>query len=177
MSDYRRMYIPGGIYFLTLVTYLRRPLFEKPGSINLLRAATAKIKAEKPFEIVAAAILPDHIHFLWQLPFNDSNYSQRISRLKVIFTRAYQKQNDSYDHISASRLKHRESNVWQRRFWEHVIRDEADFQQHLDYIHYNPVKHGLVSCPHLWSYSSFYKWVRRDQYTQDWCCVCQNRLL
>ncbi|MEO1339984.1 MAG: transposase [Cyanobacteria bacterium J06635_13] len=177
MASYRRMYISGGLYFLTLVTYLRRPLFGKLDNVNLLRAATAKIKAEKPFEIIAAAVLPDQIHFLWQLPPNDSNYSQRISRLKVIFTRAYKKQNGSCDHIPASRLKHRESNVWQRRFWEHIIRDEADFQKHLDYIHYNPVKHGLVSCPHFWSYSSFDKWVKRDRYTPDWCCVCQNRLL
>ena len=174
MPNYRRMYVPGGIYFLTLVTHLRRPLFKESDNINLLRAATAKIKAEKPFEIIAAVVLPDHLHFLWQLPSNDSDYSQRVSRLKVIFTRAYKTNNSLSGEISASRLKHRESNIWQRRFWEHVIRDEADLQHHLDYIHYNPVKHGLVSCPHLWSHSSFSRWVKRDRYSQDWCCVCQS---
>jgi len=171
------MYVPGGIYFLTLVTHFRRPLFKELDNINLLRAATAKIKAEKPFEIIAAVVLPDHLHFLWQLPSNDANYSQRVSRLKVIFTRAYKANNYSSGEISASRLKHRESDVWQRRFWEHAIRDEADLQQHLDYIHYNPVKHGLVSCPHLWSHSSFSRWVKCDRYSRDWCCTCQDEFL
>ena len=175
MPNYRRVYIPGGTYFLTLVTHHRRPLFKEVNNINLLRTAVSKIKAEKPFDILAAVILPDHIHFLWQLPQDDSNYSQRVSRLKVIFTRAYKSNNLPSSTISASRLKHRESDVWQRRFWEHTIRDEADFQHHLDYIHYNPVKHGLVSCPHLWSYSSFRRWVDKDCYAHNWRCTCQNK--
>lgn len=77
--------------------------------------------------------------------------------------------------VSASRLKHRESDVWQRRFWEHAIKDEADLHQYLDYIHYNPVKHGLVSCPHLWSYSSFSKWVNQGEYAQNWGCICGGK--
>jgi putative transposase len=174
MPNYRRVYVPGGTYFLTLVTYCRRPLFKEPSNINTLRSAIAKVKAQKPFEIIAAVILPDHLHFIWQLPSDDSDYSQRISRLKVLFTRSFKTNQSSSWEISASRLKHRESDVWQRRFWEHLIKDERDLQQHLDYVHYNPVKHGLVSCPHLWEYSSFSKWVRNDRYTPDWCCVCRN---
>ncbi|NEO00460.1 MAG: transposase, partial [Moorea sp. SIO3I7] len=77
---------------------------------------------------------------------------------------------------SASRRKHRESNVWQRRFWEHTIRNDHDLHRHIDYIHYNPVKHGLVSCPHLWQYSSFHKWVERGKYRPDWGCCCGSNL-
>ncbi|MEN9870987.1 MAG: hypothetical protein RLZZ171_1975 [Cyanobacteriota bacterium] len=91
-----------------------------------------------------------------------------------MFNRSFKTNQSSSWEISASRLKHRESDVWQQRFWEHLIKDERDLQQHLDYIHYNPVKHGLVSCPHLWEYFSFSQWVRNDRYTQDWCCVCRN---
>jgi putative transposase len=177
MPNYRRVYLPGGIYFLTLVTYCRRPLFKDPTNVELLRAATAQIKAKKPFEILAAVVLPDHIHFVWQLPRNDSNYSQRISRLKVLFTRAFKANHPLSNQVSASRLKHRESDVWQRRFWEHTIKDETDLQQHLDYVHYNPVKHGLVSCPHLWEYSSFSKWVSQGKYAQNWGCICSGKSL
>jgi putative transposase len=172
MPNYRRIYIPGGIYFLTLVTYYRRPLFQEPDNIALLRSAIATVQAKKPFKILAAVILPEHIHFVWQLPVNDSDYSQRISRIKVLFTRALKIDDREYREVSASRLKHRESDVWQRRFWEHAIKDEADLERYLDYIHYNAVKHGLVSCPHLWEYSSFAKWVSQGRYPQDWGCVC-----
>ena len=175
MPNYRRVYIPGGTYFFTIVTYCRRPLFINPDNIHLLRTAVARVQRKQPFKIIAAVILPDHIHFIWQLPPDDSNYSQRISRLKVLFTRAYKAKNPSNLEISISRHRHRESDIWQRRFWEHLIRNEADLQQHLDYIHYNPVKHGLVSCPHLWEYSSFSRWVDRGRYTLDWGCTCQQK--
>ena len=176
MPNYRRMYIPGGTYFLTLVTYCRRPLFKNADNINLLRTCMAKVQKKQPFKITAAVILPDHLHFIWQLPPDDSNYSPRISRLKVLFTRAYKVNHPVNLEISKSRYKHRESDIWQRRFWEHLVRDEIDLQGYLDYIHYNPVKHGLVSCPHMWSYSSFSHWVKRERYTSDWCCVCHNKI-
>ncbi|MFQ4147063.1 REP-associated tyrosine transposase [Chlorogloeopsis sp. ULAP02] len=154
------------------MTYCRTPLFSEPENISHLRTAVAKIRTEKPFEILAAVILPDHIHFLWTLPSDDSDYSQRVSRLKVLFTRLLRGKKSLPQNVSASRRKHRESNVWQRRFWEHTICDEADLARHLDYIHYNPVKHGLVSCPHLWEYSSFHKWVKKGKYQADWACSC-----
>ena len=176
MPNYRRIYVPDGTYFFTIVTYCCRPLFKNSDNIELLRSAVAKVKIEKPWKIIAAVILPDHIHFIWQLPPDDSNYSPRISRLKVLFTRAYKAQNPNNLEISRSRYRHRESDVWQRRFWEHLIKDEADLQQHLDYIHNNPVKHKLVSCPHLWKYSSFLRWVEKGRYTLDWGCACQQKI-
>ena len=176
MSQYRRSYVPGGVFFLTLVTYRRIPLFSDVENISLLRKAIAKMRTEKPFDITAAVVLPEHIHFIWSLPPNDSNYSQRVSRLKVLFTRSLKRNFSLSGDISPSRLQHRESNVWQRRFWEHTIFNEQDLHRHLDYIHYNPVKHGLVSCPHLWEYSSFHKWVNQGKYPLDWGCSCGNNL-
>ena len=121
MPQYRRYYRPGGTFFLTLVTYNRRLLLKSAENVDRLRGAIARVKEEKP------VILPEHIHFLWQLPPDDSNYSQRISRLKVLFTRSLHGKNALSQDVSASRHKHRESNVWQMRFWEHTISNEADF--------------------------------------------------
>jgi putative transposase len=175
MPEYRRAYLPGGTFFLTLVTYHRTPLFSEPENISRLRSCVAKTRTEMPFELTGAVVLPDHIHFLWTLPPDDSDYSQRVSRMKILFTRSLRGRRSLPENVSASRRKHRESDVWQRRFWEHSIRDEADMERHLDYIHYNPVKHRLVSCPHLWEYSSFHKWVEKDGYKNDWGCSCGGR--
>ncbi len=176
MPQYRRSYVPGGVFFLTLVTYRRIPLFSDVKNISLLRKAIAKMRTEKPFDITAAVVLPDHLHFIWTLPPDDSNYSQRVSRLKVLFTRSLRGKRTLSVDVSPSRRKHRESDVWQRRFWEHTIFDEHDLRRHFDYLHYNPVKHGLVSCPHLWEYSSFHKWVERGRYRLDWGCCCGKNL-
>lgn len=175
MPQYRRMRIPGGTYFLTLVTYQRQPLFADEENVAKLRRAIATIKQEKPFNIIGAVVLPDHLHFIWTLPPNDANYSWRVSRLKVLFTRSLNNYQSLPQKISYSRQKHREKNVWQRRFWEHTIRDETDLAHHLDYIHYNPVKHRLVSCPHLWQYSSFHRSVAAGLYTLDWGCSCGGK--
>ena len=177
MPEYRRLYLPGGTIFLTLVTYQRQPLFNNPENISRLRKATAQMRREKPFDIIGAVVLPDHIHFLWTLPSQDTNYSQRVSRLKVLFTWSLRGRKNKPQNISESRRKHRESNVWQRRFWEHTIRDEKDLEKHLEYIHYNPVKHGLVTCPHLWNYSSFHQWVKQGKYQLDWACICGGKHL
>ena len=175
MAIYRRMYVPGGTYFFTLVTYQRKPLFSEIKNIILLREATRQIKIEMPFEIVGAVILPDHIHLIWKLPPRDTDYSKRIGRLKVLFTKFLSVKSEQLKNLSISRQKHRESNVWQRRFWEHTIRSDSDLENHLNYIHYNPVKHGLVSCPHMWQYSSFHTWVKKKAYSKDWCCCCSGR--
>jgi len=175
MSEYRRNYIQGGTFFLTLVTYQRIPLFSSPENIHRLRVAIAKTRKEMPLDIMAAVVLPDHIHFLWTLPDDDFNYSKRVGRLKVLFTRSLRGEGMLPQNVSTSRQQHRESNVWQRRFWEHTIRNENDLMRHLDYIHYNPVKHGLISCPHLWEYSSFDKWVSQGVYSVDWGCSCLGR--
>lgn len=175
MPQYRRVYLPGGTFFLTIVTYNRNPLFANPENIARLRNAVATTRAEMPFEITAAVVLPDHLHFLWTLPPTDSNYSQRIGRLKVLFTQSLRGKQALPQNVSISRRKRRESDVWQRRFWEHTIRDQADWSNHLDYVHYNPVKHGLVSCPHLWQYSSFHRWVQLGKYGADWRCCCGGK--
>ena len=175
MSTYRRAYLPGGTFFLTVVSYNRTPMFADSLHISLLRNALRQVKQELPFQIAADCILPDHLHFLWTLPPADADFSTRVGRFKVLFTKAVCRQQRTSSTVSESRLHHRESDVWQRRFWEHTIRDERDFQQHLEYIHYNPVKHGLATCPHQWAYSSFARWVKSGEYTKDWGCVCDGK--
>jgi len=172
MPDYRRYYTPGATVFLTIVTEQRRPLFADPTNVEHLRSALRIVLQEWPFDIAAAVVLHDHMHFLWTLPAGDSAYSKRVGRMKAKFTSALEATVAS---VSKSRVKHRESEVWQRRFWEHTIRDDDDFKGHLDYVHYNPVKHGLARCPHEWPYSSFNKWVRLGEYDGNWCCRCGDR--
>jgi putative transposase len=176
MSEYRRFYREGSIIFLTIVTYNRQLIFKDEKNIDLLRKATAIVKSEMPFEILGAVILPNHLHFLWQLPPNNGDFSKRVGRLKALFTKSFKQENNVIQEVSRSRIKHRESNIWQRRFWDHHIRDEEDFEQHLNYIHYNPVKHHFVSCPHFWQYSSFNLWVKKGVYSSQWACICdQNK--
>ncbi|MEM6255485.1 MAG: transposase [Cyanobacteria bacterium P01_D01_bin.156] len=175
MPNYRRAYIPGSTIFLTWVTHRRAPLFKDSDNVTRFRQAVRQTKAEAPFEIVAAAILPDHIHFIWTLPDDDSNYSKRVGRIKVLFTRALRGKGAQSFEISESRWKHRESDVWQRRFWEHTIRAEEELAHYLDYVHYNPVKHGWVSCPHQWPHSSFQKWINEGHYQRDWGCQCSEK--
>ena len=175
MPDYRRYFVPGGTYFFTVATYRRNPLFANPQNVARLRNAIREVKQDQPFEILAAATLPDHLHFLWSLPSGDDRYSKRIGCMKVLFTRSYHGENALPEEVSASRRKHRESDVWQRRFWEHTIDDEAECERYLDYIHYNPVKHDLVSCPHFWEVTSFHRWAQRGLYEPHWGCRCGGR--
>jgi len=173
MSEYRRFYREGSIIFLTIVTYNRQPIFKDEKNIALLRQVTAIVKSEMPFEILGAVILPDHLHFLWQLPPDNGDYSKRVGRLKALFTKSFKQKNNLIQEVPRSRIQHRESNIWQR-FWDHHIRNEQDFEQHLNYIHYNPVKHNLVSCPHFWQYSSFDLWVKKGVYSSQWACICDD---
>jgi putative transposase len=175
MSDYRRYFVPGATYFFTIVAHRRRPLFSSAQNVQRLRDAMTTVKNELPFYINAAVILPEHMHFLWTLPSGDDGYSKRIGRMKVEFTRSIQSNSRLRHGSTRSREKHRESDVWQRRFWEHTIRDERDFDRHFDYIHFNPVKHGLVSCPHFWTATSFHHWVEKGVYDQYWGCSCDGR--
>ena len=108
-----------------------------------MRQAVRKAKREADFQIVAAVILPDHLHFIWTLPPDDHNYSKQVGRVKFLFRRALRGHSAQPKTVSPSRRKHRESNAWQRRFWEHTLRGEAELSRYLDYVHYNPVKHGL----------------------------------
>ena len=175
MPEYRRMDAPGGTFFLTLVTYERAPLFTERANVELLRMIIASVQRERPFVFPGAVILPDHLHFIWELPVGDTDFSTRIGLLKAGFTKALDDQPATRGRVSVSRRRHRERSVWQRRFWEHTIRDEEDLETHMDYMHYNPVKHGLARCPHAWPYSSFHHWVRAGRYPADWCCTCAGR--
>ena len=151
---YRRSYIAGATYFFTVVVAGRKPIFRDPGAVDVLRKAFRHVRNKYPFEIDAICVLPDHLHCLWTLPEDDVDYSMRWRLIKTRFT----KTNESM--IA--------SPVWQKRFWEHLIRDDKDLSNHVDYIHYNPVKHGLVERPADWRYSSFGKWVEHGHYTPDW---------
>lgn len=165
---------PGGTFFFTLCTYNRHPLFADAGNVERLRQALRAVMTERPFEILAGVVLPDHLHWIWQLPREDSDYPSRIGRVKVLFTRSLGRGADDPP-ACASRRRHHESAVWQRRYWEHTIRDTDDLNAHLNYIHYNPVKHGLVTCPHAWPASSFHRFVAAQAYPANWCCACKGK--
>ena len=165
--QYRRAQSPGSTYFFTLVTHNRRPILCEPENIiDLLRDSFKRVKQQHPFVIDAIAILPNHLHCIWSLPPEDADFSTRWRLIKSWFSRRCQVQYRGK--ISASRKNKKEKAVWQRRFWEHLIRDEQDFINHVDYIHYNPVHHGLVLSPKDWQYSSFHRYVQRGVYDVDW---------
>jgi putative transposase len=177
MADYRRAAQPGGTFFFTIVTHRRQPLFADAGNVERLRAAVLAVMNERPFNFLAGVVLPDHAHYLWTLPPGDGDFSTRIGRMKVLFTKSLVGWAPPTTSRSESRIKHRDADIWQRRFWEHTIRDQDDLNRHLDYIHYNPVKHGLTMCPHAWPTSSFDKWVANARYDRDWCCQCNGRTI
>ncbi len=164
--DYRRVYVPGGTYFFTVVTYNRRPILSTPEAVEKLRKAFRYTMDRFPFAIVASVILPDHMHFIWALPPQFRDYSTCWRLIKSHFTRNWQPR--GVTSVLASRQKKGEADVWQRRFWEHMIRDDADLSNHVEYIHYNPVKHGLASSPAEWEYSSFMKFVEEGLYAVNW---------
>jgi putative transposase len=147
MTDYRRYFVPGGSYFFTvnLADRSQRLLVEH---INLLRRAMSETRSEYSFIIDAMVVLPDHLHAIWTLPTGDANYSRRWQTLKTRFSRGLPKTEPR----SESRLSKGERGIWQRRFWEHLIRDENDWRHHMDYIHYNPVKHGHVEKVLDWAF-------------------------
>jgi len=153
-------------YFFTLVTEQRQPLLTLPDNIVRLRTAFHREKSAHPFEMDAAVVLPDHLHCLWQLPDGDTDYSGRWARIKRYFSIGCIGPTLAN---SASRSAKRERPIWQRRFWEHRIRDEEDWRRHMDYIHYNPVKHGHATDPWTWPYSSLKQCAARGWYPENWC--------
>ncbi|MBI2850077.1 MAG: transposase [Chloroflexi bacterium] len=166
MPEYRRSYVKGGVYFFTVVTCERLPIFQDTPAIDLLHMSFQKVIAIHPFDINALVVLPDHLHTIWTLPENDSDFSVRWKKIKATFSRHFE---DSVDgKISLSAMKKGEKGIWQRRFWEHQIRDQEDFNRHCDYIHYNPVKHGLVNAPSDWKHSSFGRFVEKGWYGREW---------
>ena len=165
MSNYRRARYAGACYFFTLVTHQRQPVLTQPRLREALRLAIERVRQGHPFSIHGWVLLPDHLHCLWQLPEGDSDYSRRWSMIKRLTSQAMPELSGS---ISLSRNLRRESGLWQRRFWEHRIRDEQDYRQHLDYLHWNPVRHALVERVADWPWSSYHRLVREGVYPADW---------
>ena len=176
MSDYRRYFQPGGSYFFTVVTFDRVPLFKKEPARNILRAVFLEAKRDWPFEMPAIVLLPDHLHAIWTLPPGDDRYPTRWGWIKKEFTKRWLSAGGRERRVSQAKRSDRRHGVWQRRYWEHLLRDEEDFERHFDYIHYNPVKHGYVACPKDWPYSSFHRWVREGVLDENWACGLKRPL-
>jgi Transposase and inactivated derivatives len=164
MPNYRRTRIQGGSYFFTVVLADRQSslLLDR---VDVLRTAIRGAKQARPFCIEAIVVLPDHLHCIWTLPKGDSNFAIRWAHIKGMFS----KNVAASEPRGLSRIAKRERGIWQRRFWEHAIRDERDFALHADYIHYNPVKHGWAVSPAEWPLSSFSRFVAPGAYPPDWC--------
>ncbi|MBU1155743.1 MAG: transposase [Proteobacteria bacterium] len=157
---YRRILIPGGTYFFTIVTHSRIPVFSSSRSVDLLRNVFRQVKERHPFVIDAIVILPDHIHCVLTMPDEDLDYPLRIGLIKSDFARRFA--------LAGPKGKADTNPVWQRRYWEHLMRNENDYTKHVEYIHYNPVKHGLVKSPKDWPWSSFNDYVAKGVYDVNW---------
>ena len=162
MVQFRRNYVPGGTYFFTVTLRDRRSetLVEH---IDLLRDTFRAVRQKRPFEIIAIVVMPEHLHTVISLPEGDADYSGRWRSIKGGFSRSLVKAG-----LPLVKDKRGEYRFWRRRFWEHTIRDERDLRAHVDYIHFNPVKHGLVSRVADWPWSSFHRYVRRGWLEPDW---------
>jgi len=163
MSWYRRVKVKGGTYFFT-VTLADRSSELLVERIDLLRRTYGNVQNCLPFKSIAICILPDHLHAIWALPVGDGDFSLRWNLIKGGFSRGL----PNAPQRSTSKLAKREKGIWQRRYWEHMIRDDVDLARHVDYIHFNPVKHRLVTRVADWPYSSFHRYVARGELPADW---------
>ena len=163
MSNYRRQHQPGGTYFFTVNLLERRGrlLVEHVG---LLRHSFREAMQFRKFKIVAIVILPDHLHCIWRLPEGDSDNAIRWQHIKSTFSKSLPKT----ERLSKSRIKRNERGIWQRRFWEHVITDDNDLANHINYVYLNPLKHGYVTKVCDWPYSSFHRDVKLGMYPENW---------
>jgi REP-associated tyrosine transposase len=168
MPQYQRSHIEGGTYFFTVVSYERVKIFTTNDARKLLHDAWMDVCKRFPFNTIAVCLLPEHMHCIWSLPEGDANYSMRWKEIKRLFTKGYLSQIGPGEIRSDSRLKRREAAIWQRRFWEHTIRDQDDLNRHIDYVHYNPVKHGFVKRVVEWPWSSFHRYIKAGYYENDW---------
>jgi putative transposase len=163
--QYRRLRTPGGTYFFTVVTFERQKILCDPINVSLLKDAFAHVRKSLPFVIDAFVLLPDHMHCIWSLPEEESDFPERWRLIKSYFSRRYGNENSR--EVSVSRQSKKEREIWQRRFWEHRIRSQEDFNRHIEYIHYNPLKHGYVKDLRDWPYSTFHRYVRAGIYDED----------
>ncbi|MDM8350615.1 transposase [Pseudomonas sp. sp1636] len=162
MVNYRRARLAGGSYFFTLTLRDRRSdLLVR--HVALLREALGRVRQRQPFDLPAAVIMPDHLHLLMQLPEGDSNYSARLRDFKALFVKSLRVAGEPIGLGARGG-----AGIWQSRFWEHLIRDERDLANHIDYIHFNPVKHGLVQRVIDWPYSRFHRFVSQGVLPADW---------
>jgi putative transposase len=163
MTSYRRNFVPGGSFFFTVNLADRRQSL-LTANINLLRAAFCETRQRHPFTIDAIVVLPEHLHTVWIMPDGDADFATRWRQIKSAFSRNL----SPNEPVSASRAGKAERGIWQRRYWEHTIRDEEDYARHIDYVHINPVKHGLVNRVRDWAPSSFHRHVELGIYSTDW---------
>lgn len=168
MSHYRRAAVPGGSYFFTVVTERRQPILIDPAVRLALREAIVSVRQTLPFRIDGWVLLPDHLHAIWTLPDGDADFSNRWRLIKRHVTRVCGPDYCRPELLTQRRCAKQYGTLWQHRFWEHLIRGERDFRQHMDYLHANPVKHGLVNAAIDWRWSSFHRWVRHGVYPPDW---------
>lgn len=168
MSTYRRAKTTGGTYFFTVVTYRRQPILCDDHVRTALREAIHTTRAVCPFTIDGWVLLPDHLHCLWTLPPDDADFGKRWAMIKQFVTKRCGPTLLRDEWLNDSKRRRNESTLWQRRFWEHLIRDEMDYVQHMDYLHYNPVKHGLVRSVQDWQFSTFHRYVKEGVYSEDW---------
>ena len=161
--QYRRADTKGGTYFFT-VNLADRKMTLLTDEIDKLRLIINKVKKKHPFQLNAMVVLPDHLHSLLTLPQDDSDYSTRWSLIKAGFSRQLPK----IEKINKSRKIKGERGIWQRRYWEHLIRDDRDFENHIDYIHYNPVKHQYVDAAVEWPYSTIHDYISQGILSNDW---------
>ena len=164
MTEYRRAYLPGATWFFTVNLARRKGNQLLVNRFDVLRDVLKAVRARHPYRTDALVVLPDHLHCIWTLPPGDTDFSTRWSLIKANFSSAI----DGGERRSASRVARGERGIWQRRFWEHVIRDQDDFNRHVDYIHWNPVKHGWAQAVADWLYSTFHDYVKNKLYPLDW---------
>jgi len=163
------MKVEGRRYFFTVVTYKRRSIFFNDLARSILKEAIQHVQSEFPFETLAFCLLPNHLHCIWHLPQGDCDFSKRWSMIKRYFSTHYIEHGGIALPQTSSRYKKRELGIWQRRFWEHLIRDREDFYNHTHYVHYNPVKHGLVKQVSQWPYSTYHQFLKQGFYKGfDW---------
>ena len=168
MPNYRRGSLKGGTYFFTVVTYRRQQILCNKNIMAALRNGIQDARKHHPFEINGWVLLPDHIHCIWTLPANDANFSIRWAIIKRTVSKQCGPSLQREGWVNESRLRRKESALWQRRFWEHQIRDECDYERHMNYLHFNPVKHGYVKSVADWPHSTFHRYVNQGVYEKDW---------
>jgi putative transposase len=164
MPNYRRAWMPGGTWFFTVNLLQRRGNDLLVREIELLRRCMAMERARRPFSVLAWVVMPEHMHWLWRLPPGDGDFATRWRRIRTDFSLGIAR----HETRTAVRLRRGERGIWQRRYWEHLVRDEDDLRRHVEYIHFNPVKHGHAVRAADWPHSSFRAWVERGAYSLDW---------